>query len=105
MLRYLLKVFLVILLLTLTMCFSLRVTFGDGGLPESDHGYYDDTDQTWTYTLPGNPGRILVTFDPLTQVEDGCDWINIYDGSWNLIGSYTGSSLAGSMPTGSQPPS
>ena len=67
-----------------------------GALPESDHPYANNTDKSWTYTLAGNPSAISVTFNALTSVEDGYDFILVYDGTGKQIpGSpFTGTALA-----------
>jgi hypothetical protein len=68
-----------------------------GELPESSHPYSVNTDQTWMYTLPGNPPSLRVTFDSNTKVEPEFDVIDVMDVNGNPIpGSpFTGASLAG----------
>ncbi len=74
-----------------------------GGLyPESPHPYPDNYDNTWTYTQPGaGITSIVVTFDPLTSVEFGFDYIHVTDGSGNPIAGspFTGGQLAGQAKT------
>jgi hypothetical protein len=67
--------------------------------PVSAHPYGDSFDNTWSYTLPGNPGAIDVTFDARTETEPGYDYIHVMDGNGNNIpGSpFTGFSLAGQV--------
>jgi hypothetical protein len=75
------------------------IIVSDGGLvyPESTHPYSNNANSTWTFTLPGSPNTISVTFDPETSVENGYDYIHVMDGDGNPItGSpFTGTSLAG----------
>ena len=62
---------------------------------ESSHDYAHNTDQTWTYTLDGNPSGLFVTFSDDTATEANYDYIEVYDGPGNLVGRYSGTSLAG----------
>jgi hypothetical protein len=67
---------------------------------QSPHPYGNNTTQSFSYTYPGRPGSLFVTFDLLTSTEEGFDWIKIYDGQGHRIpgapaDGYTGSSLAG----------
>ena len=64
-------------------------------LPESDHPYANNADETWTYTHPTPADSLLVTFSADTQTESRYDFIYLYDGSGNQVGSYTGTALAG----------
>ncbi len=59
---------------------------------ESEHNYADNTDKTWIIDKNGN---ICLSFSENTYVEDGFDFIYIYDENNCLIGEYTGSNLAG----------
>jgi hypothetical protein len=54
-------------------------------------------DQTWTYTAPGSPSQIRVTFDPRTSLEEGWDFIRVFDSNnVQVPGSpFTGTQLAG----------
>ena len=61
---------------------------------ESEHNYQNYTSEIWAYTLEG-ASKIAVTFDERTIVEDGFDFIYIYDKEGNEIGKYTGTELAG----------
>ena len=65
---------------------------------ESEHPYGSDMDETWTYTQ-WDADALQVTFDDETWLEDGWDYLYIYDGNDNLIGSYSGSELAGNTIT------
>ena len=69
-----------------------------GGLQEvvleTPHDYYDSMDTWYTYTYENDAQSIDVTFSANTYTE-GCDYIYIYDQNDTLIGSYSGSSLAG----------
>ena len=60
---------------------------------ESAHPYEDNCDESWTINKPGAKS-VSITFSSQTEVEDGYDYIKIYDGKNNLIGSYTGTALA-----------
>lgn len=60
---------------------------------ESAHPYEDNCDKSWTINKPGAKS-VSITFSSQTEVEDGFDYIEIYDGKDNLIGSYTGTALA-----------
>ena len=60
---------------------------------ESAHPYEDNCDESWTINKPGAKS-VSITFSSQTEVEDGYDYIEIYDGKDNLIGSYTGTALA-----------
>ncbi len=77
---------------------------GTDTLPESDHPYANNEDKSWTYTLEDATNGVYVIFDEQTEVEDGYDYIYVYDGNGNEIGQYTGTSLAGAtlyVPTAS----
>ena len=60
---------------------------------ESAHPYEDNCDESWTINKPGAKS-VSITFSSQTEVENGYDYIKIYDGKDNLIGSYTGTALA-----------
>jgi hypothetical protein len=62
--------------------------------PESSHPYANNTDQTWTFTQPGNPTSINVTFGQ-EMVESCCDRIYVMDKNGNNISGspFTGSDL------------
>ncbi len=60
---------------------------------ESDHDYTDSLDKTWMIYHQG-AGRITITFSAETFVEDGWDFIYIYDANDDEIGKYTGAQLA-----------
>ncbi|MCM1102062.1 MAG: leucine-rich repeat protein [Clostridium sp.] len=61
---------------------------------ESPHNYENDCSDLWTYTLPG-ASQIAVTFDERTEIEDGFDYLYLYNASGTEIGKYTGKELAG----------
>jgi len=56
---------------------------------ESPHPYHNDMWEVYTITHPGALS-IKVHFEKI-EVEQGWDYIYIYDADWNLIISYTGS--------------
>lgn len=60
---------------------------------ESSHNYENSCDETWVISKP-NADRISVTFSSATEMEDGWDYIYIYDMDDNLIGKYSGTELA-----------
>lgn len=62
---------------------------------ESKHPYDINTDETKTYTYNGECTSIDVTFSNDTIIENGWDFIYIYDANDNEIGVYTGTQLAG----------
>lgn len=66
-------------------------------LPESPHPYPNNFDFTWTCVVAGNPSSLNVTFDPLTAVQIGFDFIHVTDANGvHVIGSpFTGTTLAG----------
>ena len=61
---------------------------------QSPHPYYKNMNRYWEYKVPGAKS-CTVTFSQDTYVESGYDYIYLYDGSGNRVGSYTGNSLAG----------
>ena len=61
---------------------------------ESPHDYLPDCSDFWIYTEEG-ADELEITFDENTKVEEGYDYIHIYDGSNRRIGKYTGTQLAG----------
>lgn len=76
---------------------SLTVTAPGGAFPESAHPYANNFDFTWTFTLPGSPASINVTFDAQTKVENTFDFIYVMDKNGvNISGSpFTNTTLAG----------
>ena len=65
---------------------------------QSNHPYDNDCDQTWTIHREGAV-RIDVTFTEDTYTESNYDYIYIYDGDDELIGSYSGDELSGKTIT------
>ena len=65
---------------------------------ESEHNYTKNTDYTWTVTKE-NAAQIDVKFSDQTVTEANYDFIYIYDGNDNLIGQYSGTTLAGQTIT------
>ena len=61
---------------------------------ESPHPYEDSCKDIWVYTAEGAQG-LIVTFDDNTYMEDGFDFLHIYDANGELVGTYTGAELAG----------
>ncbi len=65
---------------------------------ESPHNYPDSCTDVWLYISPGAQ-KLYVTFDERTMIEDGFDYLYIYDSNNRLIGKYTGAELAGTTVT------
>lgn len=63
---------------------------------ESCHNYKNSESWLWEYTDSGNADSLDVTFSEDTRVEDGWDYIFIYDEDDKQIGDgYSGTELAG----------
>ena len=62
--------------------------------PESAHNYGCNLNETKTFTWDGAE-KLEITFSTKTYVEYHYDYIYLYDGANNLLGSYTGSNAAG----------
>lgn len=60
---------------------------------QSDHPYRDSMDKTWIFTEPGAE-NLEITFAKETCVEDGYDYIMIYDSYNNVEGTFTGCELS-----------
>lgn len=65
---------------------------------ESKHKYTSGETVVWKYVLEG-ANKLYITFDARTSVEDGADYIYLYDGSGKEAGKYTGTALAGKKIT------
>lgn len=65
---------------------------------ESSHNYPTSCTDIWVYTVSGAQ-MLYVTFDEQTVMEDGFDYLYIYDGEGNLVGKYTGEELSGQTVT------
>jgi hypothetical protein len=65
---------------------------------ESTHDYPVDCTDFWQYTVSG-ASKIDVTFDGKTNIEDGFDYLYIYDSTGKEVGKYTGTTLAGKTIT------
>ena len=65
---------------------------------ESPHNYENSCTDVWSYTLPGAT-ELNVTFDTRTCMEDGFDFLYLYDANGTEIGKYTGTELAGKTIT------
>ena len=61
---------------------------------ESSHNYLNDCQDVWVYTLK-DATSIKVKFNEKTIVEEGFDYIYLFDSNDNEIGVYTGNELAG----------
>ena len=61
---------------------------------ESPHNYPDNCTDFWVFTVAGEE-KLQVTFDDRTNIEEDFDFLKIFDGSGNLVGEYTGTTLAG----------
>lgn len=80
---------------------SCKVTVSNNGYEvskvsefESSHPYSNNCSDIWVYTVKGATYLELV-FDAKTNIEEDFDFLYIYDANGNLIGKYTGTSLAG----------
>ena len=65
---------------------------------ESPHDYPGSCTDVWLYTSPGAQ-KLYVTFDERTCMEDGFDYLYIYDGNGQQVGKYTGTELARTIVT------
>ena len=65
---------------------------------QSPHNYETSCSDYWQYTLEGAES-IDVTFDERTCMEDGFDYLYVYDGNGELVGKFTGDELAGQTLT------
>lgn len=61
----------------------------------SPHPYENNSDENWNYTHPEPANKLKLTFSPQSIVENGYDFIYIYDSNDDLVGTYTGDMLAG----------
>ena len=110
-------------LLTVSMLLSFLIfCAGAQAYPESAHDYANDCRDVQTYTHPGAPDAVFVTFSEKTCFDPGTlqhtlpdeytpedleafvrtgtygrtgDWIEVYDKDDNCIGAFTGDDLAG----------
>ncbi len=74
------------------MCSGCGINQND--LIESEHPYSDDTYETWTISKPG-ANRIAITFSDVSELENGCDYIYVYDSKDNEIACLTGTAMSG----------
>ena len=65
---------------------------------ESPHNYPNSCTDFWVYTIPGAE-KLRVTFDARTNIEDGFDYLYVFDGAGKQVGKYTGTELAGQTIT------
>ena len=65
---------------------------------ESPHNYPNSCSDFWVYTIPGAE-KLRVTFDARTDIEDGFDYLYVFDGTGKQVGKYTGTDLAGQTIT------
>lgn len=67
-----------------------------GGLPESEHPYGNNMNQSWTYSIIG-AGALVIRFNENTQFENNYDKLYITDKNGNSVGKsyYTGTELSG----------
>ena len=70
------------------------ITAPDVSNLQSPHPYENNCSDSWLYRVDG-ASRISVTFSEKTEVEDGFDYIYLYDKNNALVGTYTGKELAG----------
>ena len=65
---------------------------------QSSHPYENNCSDFWVYTLEG-ANALSITFDSQTDIEEGFDYLYLYDAKDNQIGKYTGTELAGTDRT------
>lgn len=65
---------------------------------QSPHPYENNCLDAWQYTLNGAE-NLNVRFNEQTEMEDGFDYIHLYDKNNKLVGTYTGKQLAGKTVT------
>ena len=61
---------------------------------ESSHPYTINCNDVWVYTVD-DATYLELLFDEQTDIEDGFDYLYIYNGSGDEIGKYSGTDLAG----------
>ncbi|MBR2836455.1 MAG: Ig-like domain-containing protein [Coriobacteriales bacterium] len=61
---------------------------------ESKHVYDFNCSDVWVYTIPGARG-VALTFDARTYTEPCYDFIEIWDNQERMLGSFSGTELAG----------
>ena len=66
--------------------------------PESQHNYTNNLSQTKSFSWQGAK-NLIITFSEKTMVESGYDKIYLYGTGNTLIGTYTGTALAGKTIT------
>ena len=87
-----------LLLLIILVVIAVLPAYADA-YPESAHPYGDNLDQTWTYTAAAGTERMDVTFSAQTAVEEDFDFIYLLNRNGGVLGSYTGTELAGQTIT------
>ena len=65
---------------------------------ESPHNYEANCTDSWKYSIP-DAEKLVVTFDEQTELEDGMDYLYIYNAAGKEVGKYTGKALAGQTLT------
>ncbi len=88
----------IVLLMIVIVLMAAATVYADT-YPESPHPYGNDLDQTWTYTAAAGTERMDVTFSEQTNVEEDFDYIDLLNGNGGLLGTYTGTALAGQTIT------
>lgn len=73
---------------------SKMFTASDVTQLQSPHPYENNCSDSWQYTLNG-ASKLNVRFNEETEMEDGFDYIRLYDKNNTLVGTYTGKELAG----------
>ncbi len=71
-----------------------EIVYSTSECPQSSHNYSNNAKFTKTFLSPGAKNLIL-KFSSQTKVENGYDYIYIYNGDGSLYGKYTGTSLSG----------
>ena len=81
------------------------VEIAEGGIlidpvyyPESSHNYLPGRIETQTFTCP-DVDKLVITFSLQTKVEEGNDYISVYDGKGTQLEKFTGTEAAGKTVT------
>ncbi len=61
--------------------------------PVSSHNYSNNMSKDYTFSYPG-ASKLVLKFSSNCRLESGYDYLYIYDGSGEYVGSYSGSQLA-----------
>lgn len=62
--------------------------------PESEHSYANSMNKTWDFKYDGAT-KLALTFSSSTKIENGYDYIYIYNSGGSQVGKYSGTQLSG----------